>query len=119
VWYIYTHEHKSTRKRDPHSKTDTLIALISAQPIPYYHLLSVTMPAIANPSLIFNELPKGEPTLDTLKLDQSAEIDLDAELNENEIVLKLVSVSLDPYMRGRMRHESIKSYSPPFSLHKP
>jgi len=77
------------------------------------------MPAVANPSLIFNELPKGEPTLDTLKLDPSAEIDLDSELNENEIILKLVSVSLDPYMRGRMRDESIKSYSPPFSLHKP
>jgi NADPH-dependent curcumin reductase CurA len=77
------------------------------------------MPAIANPSLIYNELPKGEPTLDTLKFDQSAEINLDAELNDNEIVMKLVSVSLDPYMRGRMRDESIKSYSPPFSLHKP
>jgi len=77
------------------------------------------MSPISNPSIIFNELPKGEPTLETLKIDESAQIDLEEELKDNEIILKLVCVSLDPYMRGRMREEHIKSYSPPFPLNKP
>ena len=77
------------------------------------------MSPISNPSVIFNELPQGEPTLETLKVDGSAQIDLDADLQENEIILKLVSVSLDPYMRGRMRDEQVKSYSPAFALKKP
>lgn len=77
------------------------------------------MSPISNPSVIFNELPQGEPTLETLKLDESAQIDIDSDLQDNEIILKLVSVSIDPYMRGRMREESVKSYSPPFALKKP
>jgi NADPH-dependent curcumin reductase CurA len=77
------------------------------------------MSPISNPSIIFNELPKGEPTLETLKIDESAQIDLEEELKDNEIILKLVCVSLDPYMRGRMREEHIKSYSPAFPLNKP
>jgi NADPH-dependent curcumin reductase CurA len=83
----------------------------------HHHHADITM--TSNPSIIFNQLPTGEPTLETLKYDTSSTIDLDAVLGENEIVLKLVSVSLDPYMRGRMREEHIKSYSPAFSLGKP
>jgi NADPH-dependent curcumin reductase CurA len=77
------------------------------------------MSPISNPSVIFNELPKGEPTLETLKIDESAQIDLEDDLNDNEIILKLVCVSLDPYMRGRMREKHVKSYSPAFSMSKP
>jgi len=45
-----------------------------------------------------------------------SEIDL-PELNEGEILLKSLFISVDPYMRGRMTNA--KSYIPPFAIGKP
>ncbi len=71
-----------------------------------------------NPTVIFNEIPKGAPDANTLTIDDKATIDLDAPLNGGFIV-KTLCYSLDPYMRGRMRESTIKSYTPAFELHKP
>ncbi len=75
------------------------------------------MAPIQNPAVVFNEVPKGEPNDNTLKVEQNT-IDLDAPL-EGGFLVKVLCISLDPYMRGRMRDASIKSYSPAFELHKP
>lgn len=71
-----------------------------------------------NTTVIFNEIPKGAPDANTLIVDDKATIDLDGPLNGGFIV-KTLCFSLDPYMRGRMRDPSIKSYVPAFELHKP
>lgn len=45
------------------------------------------------------------------------EFDLDnIKLKEDEFVLRNLYLSLDPYMRGRMRPQNIKSYAPAFKL---
>jgi NADPH-dependent curcumin reductase CurA len=74
------------------------------------------MSPVPNTKLVFNEIPQGEPTLETLKVVSSEQIDPEADLKDDEILLKLVCVSLDPYMRGRLRPESVKSYVPAFPL---
>ncbi|KAG0242776.1 hypothetical protein BGW41_003452 [Actinomortierella wolfii] len=40
-------------------------------------------------------------------------------LNDGDVLLRNLYISLDPYMRGRMRDPSIKSYSPAYELNKP
>ncbi|HLP72581.1 MAG TPA: NADP-dependent oxidoreductase [Bacteroidales bacterium] len=54
---------------------------------------------------IFNSRPVGVPTADVFRKEE-ASID---ELKENELLLKPVFISVDPYMRGRMN--DTKSYA--------
>lgn len=72
-----------------------------------------------NAQLIFNQIPQGEPTPETFKYNTENTIDLEQKLENGAYIVKLICVSLDPYMRGRMRPAHIKSYSPAFELHKP
>jgi NADPH-dependent curcumin reductase CurA len=72
-----------------------------------------------NAQLIFNSIPKGEPTAETFKYNTENTIDLDQKLADGAYIIKIICVSLDPYMRGRMRPAEVKSYSPAFDLHKP
>lgn len=57
--------------------------------------------------------PTGEPTEKTFRI---REIDT-PEPKTGEVLLKSKYISVDPYMRGRMRDE--KSYMPPFEVGKP
>ncbi len=57
--------------------------------------------------------PKGEPVESTFRI---REIDM-PEPGTGEVLLKSLYISVDPYMRGRMRDE--KSYMPPFEVDKP
>lgn len=57
--------------------------------------------------------PKGEPGPDTFRI---REIEI-PELEEGKVLLKSRYISVDPYMRGRMRDE--KSYMPPFEVDQP
>ena len=45
--------------------------------------------------------------------------DLDQEPPKNGLVVEVTYLSLDPYMRGRLRAPEAKSYSPPFTLGEP
>jgi NADPH-dependent curcumin reductase CurA len=72
-----------------------------------------------NAQLIFNQIPKGEPTPETFKYNTENTIDLEQKLDNGAHIVKIICVSLDPYMRGRMRPAEVKSYSPAFELHKP
>ncbi|KAG2225001.1 hypothetical protein INT45_000122 [Circinella minor] len=77
------------------------------------------MPATPNKQVIFAKIPTGYPVPgEHLKVEEST-IDLDAPLPEGSFLLKLLDLSVDPYMRGRMRDPSVKSYSPAFPLGKP
>ena len=77
------------------------------------------MPATANKQVIFAKIPTGYPVPGEHVTVEESTIDLDASLPEGSFLLKLLDLSVDPYMRGRMRDASIKSYSPAFPLGKP
>jgi NADPH:quinone reductase len=64
-------------------------------------------------SILLNERPQGMPTDNTFKF---TEEEL-PELQEGQVLLKALYVSVDPYMRGRM--SEAKSYVPPYKLHEP
>ncbi len=63
--------------------------------------------------IVLNKRPVGKPTLSDFKF-ETEEV---ASVNEGEMLLKTVYVSVDPYLRGRMN--DTKSYVPPFELNKP
>lgn len=45
--------------------------------------------------------------------------DLDQEPPANGLIVEVLYLSLDPYMRGRLRDPSVQSYAPAFELNKP
>jgi len=65
-------------------------------------------------TILLKNRPKGKPTVSDFEF-----IKDDAELtvNEGELLLETVYVSVDPYLRGRMN--DAKSYVAPFELNKP
>ncbi|CAN5133137.1 NADP-dependent oxidoreductase [soil metagenome] len=66
-----------------------------------------------NKTIIFKTRPSGKPSLKDFEiLEQSMPV-----AGENEMLLKTRYVSVDPYLRGRMRDE--KSYIEPFKLNEP
>ncbi len=64
-------------------------------------------------TILLKNRPEGEPTLSDFEFTQQDEQAPD----EGQLLLELVYVSVDPYLRGRMR--DAKSYIPPFELNKP
>ncbi|MBB5520185.1 NADP-dependent oxidoreductase [Amphiplicatus metriothermophilus] len=65
-------------------------------------------------AIFLKSFPKGLPSPDQFEL---REIDLPA-LKDGEVLMRVIWMSVDPYMRGRMRPD-IKSYIPPFTLEDP
>ena len=65
-------------------------------------------------AVFLKQFPKGLPRQEDFII---RDIDVGAP-GEGEVLLRPVWMSVDPYMRGRMRPE-IKSYIPPFSLDAP
>ncbi|MDN3643998.1 NADP-dependent oxidoreductase [Lutimonas halocynthiae] len=66
-----------------------------------------------NKAILLEKRPVGLPQLSDFKF-VSNEIET---ITEGELLLKTTYVSVDPYLRGRMN--DVKSYIPPFELHKP
>ncbi|KAI2469979.1 NAD(P)-binding protein [Annulohypoxylon bovei var. microspora] len=73
---------------------------------------------VANKALIFKRIPTGLPVPGEHLVIEQRPIDLDA-VPIGGIVVEVLSVSLDPYLRGRMRDASIPSYKPAFPLGEP
>ncbi|KAF7297373.1 PKS-ER domain-containing protein [Mycena indigotica] len=78
------------------------------------------MAPVTNGRALFAAVPIGYPVVDqTIVYDNTQTIDLaNAPLNGGFLV-KVLVLSVDPYMRGRMREPDIPSYMPPFALGKP
>ncbi|ORY98168.1 hypothetical protein BCR43DRAFT_557123 [Syncephalastrum racemosum] len=74
---------------------------------------------VANKQVLFTKIPTTFPVAGEHMQVKESSFDLDVSLAENEYVIKNLALSVDPYMRGRMRDASIKSYSPAFPLNKP
>ncbi|KAK6340198.1 hypothetical protein TWF730_001964 [Orbilia blumenaviensis] len=70
---------------------------------------------VQSKSLVFNAIPDGFPVPGKDLVVKSSEIDI-TKAPEGGVVLKVLLVSIDPYMRGRMRDSSIKSYSPAYPI---
>jgi hypothetical protein len=90
------------------------------------------MAPVTNGRVIFNEVPQGgclvfpvvglgipdillfvgfpEPGK-TLIYDESEKIDVDDVSLDGGFLVKTLDLSVDPYMRGRMRNPEVKSYS--------
>ena len=66
-----------------------------------------------NKVILLNSRPYGKPNLDTFKFVEESMPTVHAD----ELLLKTIYVSVDPYLRGRMTEA--KSYVPPFKLNMP
>ncbi|KAL0961263.1 hypothetical protein HGRIS_006226 [Hohenbuehelia grisea] len=78
------------------------------------------MAPVKNGRHLFNEIPEGYPIPGkTTVYDESQTIDLDNAPLNGGFLVKVLVLSIDPYMRGKMRAANTKSYSPPFELGKP
>ncbi|MDT0649343.1 NADP-dependent oxidoreductase [Autumnicola edwardsiae] len=63
--------------------------------------------------IVLKNRPEGKPSKDDFEIKKMEK----PQPGEGEILLKALYVSVDPYLRGRMRDE--KSYIPPFKLNEP
>jgi NADPH-dependent curcumin reductase CurA len=78
------------------------------------------MAPIQNAAVIFAEIPTGYPEVGKhIKYVKDRTIDLDTVDIQGGVITKNLVISIDPYMRGRMRSEDKKSYSPAFTLNQP
>lgn len=65
-------------------------------------------------TILLKSRPKGTPTLSDFEFIKE---DKTPTVNDGELLLETIYVSVDPYLRGRM--SDAKSYVPPFELNKP
>lgn len=72
----------------------------------------------ANKTFVFKQPPKGFPVPGQDLVTEDRPIDLDA-VPHGGLVVKVLVASYDPYLRGRMRDASIKSYSLAFEPNTP
>lgn len=78
------------------------------------------MAPIQNAAVVFAEVPTGYPEPGKhIKYVKDRTIDFDTVDMQGGIVTKNLVISIDPYMRGRMRSPETKSYSVGFELNKP
>ncbi|MDT0647709.1 NADP-dependent oxidoreductase [Zunongwangia sp. F260] len=66
-----------------------------------------------NKYIVLKKRPEGKPSLNDFETKETKK----PQPGEGEVLLKALYVSVDPYLRGRMRDE--KSYIPPFKLNEP
>ncbi|KAF8182622.1 hypothetical protein BJ912DRAFT_570571 [Pholiota molesta] len=78
------------------------------------------MAPVTNARVLFNSIPEGfpEPGKSTV-LDTTQKIDPQTVPLDGGFLVKTLELSIDPYMRGRMRDAKIQSYVPAFELGQP
>ncbi|KAF4617604.1 hypothetical protein D9613_006281 [Agrocybe pediades] len=75
---------------------------------------------VVNGRVLFNSIPEGFPVPgESTVYDASQTIDLENVPLNGGFLIKTLELSIDPYMRSRMRSAEIKSYTPPFTLGEP
>ncbi|PGH00639.1 hypothetical protein AJ79_08155 [Helicocarpus griseus UAMH5409] len=72
-----------------------------------------------NQGLVFAKIPTEYPVPGEHLTIEQIPFDPSSPAPENGITVQSLYTSFDPYMRGRMRDPSVKSYAPPFELGKP
>ncbi|KAF2868678.1 hypothetical protein BDV95DRAFT_499805 [Massariosphaeria phaeospora] len=74
---------------------------------------------VQNKGVIFKQVPSGWPVPGQDLVLEDRGFDLEQNPPEGGVTVRNYYASFDPYMRGRMREPTIKSYAPPFDLGKP
>lgn len=75
---------------------------------------------VSNAALYYKKPPHGAPVPgETLQRVVDDNFDVDNVPLNGGILVQSKALSLDPYMRGRLRDPAIKSYNQPFELNKP
>ncbi|ORX45894.1 NAD(P)-binding protein [Hesseltinella vesiculosa] len=74
---------------------------------------------VSNKKVLFQKIPTAYPVIGEHIAVEHSEFNLDAPLLSGEFILKTLVLSVDPYMRGRMRDVSIESYAPAFVVGQP
>jgi NADPH-dependent curcumin reductase CurA len=78
------------------------------------------MAPVHNAALIYQRIPeKSIVPGETTKYISSRQIDLNNVAIAGGFLAKILVLSSDPYLRGRMRDPNVKSYSPPFLAGEP
>ncbi|KAJ7318173.1 hypothetical protein DFH08DRAFT_971639 [Mycena albidolilacea] len=78
------------------------------------------MAPIQNARVLFGSIPETFPIPgETTLYDTSQTIDLETEPLNGGFLVKTLVLSLDPFLRMRMRDPSVKSYLPPFKIGAP
>ncbi|KAJ4477154.1 NAD(P)-binding protein [Lentinula aciculospora] len=78
------------------------------------------MAPITNGRLLFKDIPTGYPIPgETTIYDTSTTIDLENEPLNGSFLVKTLILSVDPYMRGKMRSPELESYTPPYFVDEP
>ncbi|KAI9324361.1 hypothetical protein BDR26DRAFT_1014831 [Obelidium mucronatum] len=73
-----------------------------------------------NTKVLFRAIPNGPATKDAFDVVRDEHFDVSTqELGPDSILVKTTWLSLDPYMRGRMRKPEVQSYSPAFAIGQP
>lgn len=74
---------------------------------------------VQNKALIFSDYPTGFPVAGKDLKVETRDFDTEQEPPNGGVTVKVLDLSFDPYMRGRMRKPEGKSYIPAFQLGKP
>jgi len=78
------------------------------------------MVLVRNAKVIFKSIPSGFPEPGkTTVYDDSETIDLEAVSLNGGFLVKTLVLSIDPYLRGKMRPAEIESYTPAFIIGEP
>ncbi|KAI0649882.1 NAD-P-binding protein [Trametes meyenii] len=78
------------------------------------------MSPVKNGRYLFNEIPTGFPEPGkTMIYDDSQTIDIDTVPLNGGFLVKVLVLSIDPFLRGKMRDPSIESYATAFVLGEP
>jgi len=77
------------------------------------------MAPVPNPRLIFNAVPKGLPISgQTVICDKTPTIDIDNVPLNGGFLVKVLALSIDPFMRNRMREPNTPGDMPEFPLNE-
>ena len=74
---------------------------------------------MGNKTLIFNKVPTGLPVAGEHLVVEDLPFDASAAPPPGGVILSILSVSYDPYLRGKMRDSSAKSYNEAFQIGGP
>lgn len=74
---------------------------------------------VRNKGVIFKQVPAGLPVPGKDLVVETREFDVEQAPPPGGLTTKNLYASFDPYMRGRMREPTKKSYSPPYTLGEP
>lgn len=76
------------------------------------------MTVVDNKTVIFKKIPTGMPVPGEHLVVENRPFDLDAAPPAGGVIVEILSLSLDPYLRFRMREPHIESYTPAYQLNE-